>query len=62
MKKNIIKERWNIMNIGTQELILVLLIALLIFGPSRLPALGKTMGETVKNFKKGAESDENNER
>jgi len=31
--------------IGTTELILILVVALLIFGPSKLPAMGKMMGE-----------------
>ena len=28
-------------------------VALLIFGPSKLPQLGKAVGESIKNFKKG---------
>lgn len=37
--------------IGTGELILVLVIALVIFGPSKLPELGKALGETFGQFK-----------
>jgi len=40
--------------IGTTELLLILAIALLVFGPSKLPQLGKAMGETIRGFKKGA--------
>ena len=48
--------------IGTTELLLILGIALLIFGPSKLPKLGKAIGQTIGNFKKisaAAESGEN---
>ena len=37
--------------IGTQELLLVLALALLIFGPTKLPKLGKAMGQTIGNFR-----------
>jgi sec-independent protein translocase protein TatA len=37
--------------IGTQELLIIAGIALLIFGPSRLPLLGKTIGKTIGAFK-----------
>jgi sec-independent protein translocase protein TatA len=36
---------------GPQELIIILVIVVLLFGASRLPQLGKAVGETVKNFK-----------
>ena len=38
--------------IGTGELILILIIALIIVGPSKLPELGKVMGKTLNEFKK----------
>ncbi|SDN70681.1 sec-independent protein translocase protein TatA [Psychrobacillus sp. OK028] len=38
-------------NIGIPGLILVLIIALIIFGPSKLPQLGKAVGQTLKEFK-----------
>lgn len=40
--------------IGTTELLLILGIALLIFGPTKLPALGKAIGKTIGNFKRSA--------
>jgi len=40
--------------IGPMELILILIIALVIFGPSKLPQIGKALGESIKEFKKGA--------
>jgi sec-independent protein translocase protein TatA len=39
-------------NIGIPGLILVLVIALIIFGPSKLPELGRAVGSTLKEFKK----------
>lgn len=41
--------------IGPFELILILCIALIIFGPSKLPALAKSMGQAVKEFRKGTQ-------
>lgn len=39
------------MRLGTTELLLIFGIALVIFGPSKLPELGKTLGKTIKEFK-----------
>ena len=50
------------MRIGPQELIIVLIIVLVIFGPKNLPKLGKMFGKTMKNFKEGMDDvDENGE-
>ncbi|MDF2670401.1 MAG: sec-independent protein translocase TatA/E [Paenibacillus sp.] len=38
-------------NIGIPGLILLLIIALIIFGPSKLPELGKAFGRTLSEFK-----------
>jgi len=43
--------------LGGGELLLILLIALLIFGPSKLADMGKGLGEGLKNFKKGISQD-----
>ena len=40
------------MSLGPTEIILILAIALLFFGPSRLPGLGKSVGEAIRGFKK----------
>lgn len=40
------------------EWIIILVIALLIFGPKNLPKLGKSLGSTVKNIREGMESDD----
>ena len=44
--------------LGVQELLIILLIVLIIFGASKLPKLGKGLGEGIKNFKKGLNSGE----
>jgi sec-independent protein translocase protein TatA len=44
--------------LGTPELIVILVIALIIFGPSKLPSLGKGVGEAIRSFKKGIKDDE----
>lgn len=37
--------------LGPQELILILLIVVIIFGAKKLPDLGRSLGEGIKNFK-----------
>ncbi len=41
-------------NIGIPGLILILVFAFLIFGPKKLPELGRAVGETLSEFKKSA--------
>ena len=41
------------MNLGTPELIIVLVIVLVLFGGSRIGKLGGEMGEAIANFRKG---------
>jgi sec-independent protein translocase protein TatA len=43
--------------LGLPEMIVVLVIGLLFFGPSKLPSLGKSLGETIRGFKKGLEQE-----
>lgn len=38
--------------IGMQELLIILLICLLIFGAAKLPEIGRALGKTIKEFKK----------
>ncbi|WP_121661833.1 twin-arginine translocase TatA/TatE family subunit [Metabacillus litoralis] len=40
-----------IQNIGVPGLILILIIALVIFGPSKLPEIGRAFGRTLSEFK-----------
>ncbi len=44
--------------IGVPELIIILVVALLIFGPKNLPKLGAALGKTVKNVRDGMNSSE----
>lgn len=44
--------------VGPTELILIILIVVIIFGARRLPELGKSLGEGIKNFKKSITSKE----
>ncbi|HLR20529.1 MAG TPA: twin-arginine translocase TatA/TatE family subunit [Tissierellaceae bacterium] len=37
--------------IGMMELIVIFAIALVVFGPAKLPELGKSMGEAIRQFK-----------
>jgi sec-independent protein translocase protein TatA len=40
-------------NFGIWELLLVLLIVLLVFGATRLPQIGESLGKAIRNFRKG---------
>ncbi|TMN23180.1 twin-arginine translocase TatA/TatE family subunit [Lentibacillus cibarius] len=52
-------------NIGVPSLILILVLALIIFGPSKLPEIGQAFGKTLREFKDSAKDvldDEDNEK
>ena len=40
-------------NLGAGEIVVVLLVALLIFGPKKLPELGRTLGKGIREFRRG---------
>ncbi len=42
--------------LGAQELMLILLIALVLFGGSKIPDLGRSLGQAIREFKKGVET------
>ena len=46
------------MGLGPWHLLAVIAIVLIFFGPSRLPSLGKSVGEAIRGFKKGMAGDE----
>ncbi|QFP76010.1 twin-arginine translocase TatA/TatE family subunit [Deinococcus sp. AJ005] len=43
-------------NIGPAELIVILLVALVVFGPRKLPELGKSLGAGLREFRKSTQS------
>ena len=45
-------------NIGFSELIVILMILLLVFGASRLPQIGESLGRTIRDFKRGISTDD----
>jgi len=48
--------------VGPTELILIVLLVVLIFGARRLPELGKSLGEGIKNFKRSISGKEEKEK
>ena len=46
------------MGIGVAELLVIILIVLVIFGSNRLPALGRGIGRSIKNFREATREDE----
>ena len=49
----------NIFGIGILEIAVIIVLALLIFGPKRLPQLGKTIGKTLKGLQTASKEFEN---
>lgn len=43
----------GIFNLGPTELIVIFLIVLLLFGPKKLPEMGRSFGQMLSNFRKG---------
>ena len=43
----------KILGMGVPELLIILVVILLIFGPKNLPKLGSALGKTVKNLREG---------
>ncbi len=41
-------------NLGMQEIIIIFVLALIVFGPRKLPELGKTLGKGLAEFKKAS--------
>lgn len=51
----------HILGMGTPELIIILVVALLIFGPKNLPKLGQAIGRSVKGLRDGMEGTESDD-
>lgn len=44
--------------LGMPELVLILVIALVVFGPSKLPELGSSVGKAIREFRRGTQEEE----
>jgi sec-independent protein translocase protein TatA len=45
-------------SLGAPELLVIFVVALIVFGPSKLPELGKSLGEAIRGFKKSVTDSE----
>ena len=52
----------GVFGLGAPELILILVILLVLFGGSKLPSLAKGLGQSVKEFKKAAKEEDEDEK
>jgi sec-independent protein translocase protein TatA len=48
-------------NIGPLEIVIILIIALIVFGPKRLPELGRSMGRGLREFKNSLTTDKDDD-
>jgi sec-independent protein translocase protein TatA len=51
----------GIPGLGTGELVIILVIVLVLFGPKRLPQLGKSLGKTMKSLRDGIDGKDDDE-
>ena len=49
------------MRLGTTEIILIVVLALVLFGGGKLAGVGKALGQSIRDFKKEIKGDETNE-
>ena len=45
-------------SLGAPEIIVIFVVALVVFGPSKLPEFGKSLGEAIRGFKKAVSDSE----
>ena len=50
------------MRIGSTELVLILIIAIALFGTSRIAGIGKAMGRSIREFKEEVNADDSSEK
>lgn len=50
------------MGLGWQEILILLLILVLLFGAKKLPEIGKGIGESIRNFKKAIKGEEDQDK
>jgi sec-independent protein translocase protein TatA len=48
----------NMFNMGFPELVVILVIALIVFGPGKMPELGNSLGKAIRGFKKAMSEEE----
>ena len=48
------------MKLGTTELLLILAVVIVIFGPTQIPKLSKMFGKSIKNFRESVSDEEKN--
>jgi sec-independent protein translocase protein TatA len=49
----------NIFGIGLPEMVLIMIVALLIFGPKKLPEIGRSLGKAIRGFQDASKEFEN---
>lgn len=49
----------NVFGIGLPEMALILVIALLVFGPKKLPEIGRSLGKAIRGFQEASQEFEN---
>lgn len=49
----------NVFGIGLPEMVLILVIALLVFGPKKLPEIGRSLGKAIRSFQDASKEFEN---
>ena len=62
--KGLPRQRYHVgmpFGIGTVEIVLILIVALVVFGPKRLPELGRSMGRGIREFKNSVTSDKDDD-